>query len=243
MKPLYTQVEFDNAKSRDRLPLVCTYCNHLFHKQKNKIQAAIKNNDNRCNFCSHLCCTRYRHKDGNHPVSGICDQCKKPLTKQHCDFKKSKHHFCSQSCGAKYTNAHKTHGYSVSKLERWIAEQLPLLYPGLEFHFNRRDAIKAELDIFIPSLSLAFELNGIFHYEPIYGPEQLGKIQNNDERRMQACIESSIELCILDVSTMSYFKPTKGQRFLDIIVSIINSKLSRISRLSPLPSQNHVEVP
>jgi hypothetical protein len=50
-------------------------------------------------------------------------------------------------------------------------------------------------------------------------------------------------LCILDVSSVSYFKPAKVQKFLDIIVSVVHSKLSRISQLSLLPSQNHVEVP
>ena len=92
----------------------------------------------------------------------------------------------------------------------------------LEFHFNRKDAINGELDIFIPSLKLAFELNGIFHYEPIYGPEKLGKIQNNDLRKSQACLERGIELCLIDVSSMTYFKPIKGRKFLNIIQNIIN---------------------
>ena len=85
-----------------------------------------------------------------------------------------------------------------------------MLFPSLEFHFNRKDTINSELDIYIPSLKIAFELNGIFHYEPIYGPEKLGQINNNDERKMQACIEHGIELCLIDVSTLTYFKPEKA---------------------------------
>jgi hypothetical protein len=111
-------------------------------------------------------------------------------------------------------------------LERWLAEQLILLHPNLEFHFNRKDAINGELDIYIPALKLAFELNGIFHYEPIYGPEKLSSIQTNDNRKMQACYDFGISLCIIDVSTLSYFKPTKAQKFLYIITDIIHSKLS-----------------
>jgi len=50
-----------------------------------------------------------------------------------------------------------------------------MLYPDLVIHFNKKDAINSELDIYIPSLKLAFELNGIFHYEPIFGKENFLK--------------------------------------------------------------------
>ena len=102
---------------------------------------------------------------------------------------------------------------------------LPTKYPDLEFYFNRKDAINSELDIYIPKLKLAFELNGIFHYEPIYGADKLNQTQNNDRRKFQACLEQGIELCIIDTSSLSYFKPDKVQKYLDIIVNIINSKL------------------
>ena len=109
----------------------------------------------------------------------------------------------------------------------WLEQQLSLLYPSLEFHFNRKDAIKAELDIYIPSLKLAFELNGIFHYEPIFGPEQLTKIQNIDQRKYQACIEHNIELCLVDVSSFSYFKPSGCEKYLTIIRNVIDMNQQR----------------
>jgi hypothetical protein len=107
-----------------------------------------------------------------------------------------------------------------------LEQQLPILYPDMEFHFNRKDTINSELDIYIPTLSLAFELNGIFHYEPIYGPDKLSQIQNNDHRKFQACLEKGIELCITDTSSLSYFKEQSAKKYLDIITNIINMKLS-----------------
>ena len=95
------------------------------------------------------------------------------------------------------------------------------MFPKLEFHFNRKDAINGELDIYIPTLHLAFELNGIFHYEPIYGTKKLDEVLSNDQRKMLACAERKIELCVIDVSSMTYFKPSKAQRFLDIVVSVL----------------------
>jgi len=75
---------------------------------------------------------------------------------------------------------------------------------------------------------LAFELNGIFHYEPIYGQNKLNQIQNNDNRKFQACLENNIELCIIDTSSQTYFKPKTAQKFLDIITNLINNKISRL---------------
>lgn len=109
-------------------------------------------------------------------------------------------------------------------MERWIEERLRTIYPTTEFHFNRKDAIKSELDIFVPSLMVAFELNGIFHYEPIFGGIKLAQIKSNDQCKFAKCHEAGIDLCIIDVSYIKYFKPKHGQKILDIITKIINEK-------------------
>ena len=85
--------------------------------------------------------------------------------------------------------------------------------------------IDAELDIYIPSLNLAFELNGIFHYEPIFGEKKLNSTKNNDKRKFQACLEKNIELCIIDTSTQKYFKENTSKIYLDIILKITDNKL------------------
>ena len=69
-------------------------------------------------------------------------------------------------------------------------------------------------------------LNGIFHYEPIYGQDKLSQIQNNDNRKFQACIENGIELCIIDSSQQKYFKEQSSLKYLNIITNIINKLLN-----------------
>ena len=113
----------------------------------------------------------------------------------------------------------------------WLEQKLTILHPTLEFHFNKTDAINAELDIYIPSLKLAFELNGIFHYEPIFGKEKLKLSQNNDQRKFQACLEKNIELCVIDTSHQKYFKEQSSQKFLDIIKQTILKKMARTVRI------------
>lgn len=153
-----------------------------------------------------------------------CNQCGKKFMKHQNQIEKTKHNFCSKSCAAVYNNANKKYGTRRSKLEKYLEEELTKLYPNLEVHYNRVDTIKAELDIYIPSLSLAFELNGIFHYEPIYGKDKLASIQNNDKRKFQACLEKNIELCVIDSSSLKYFKSKNAKKYLDIIINIIDSK-------------------
>jgi hypothetical protein len=171
-------------------------------------------------FCSIKCYNTYQTVK----VIVACEQCGATFERIQSQVDKSKHHYCSKSCAATYNNIHKTTGNRRSKLEIYLEETLQTIYPELEIHYNRKDAINSELDIYIPSLRLAFELNGIFHYEPIYGMDKLSQIQNNDTRKFQACLEYGIEMCTIDTSGDKYFKVDKAVKYLNIITSIIKQK-------------------
>lgn len=213
--------EILSSKSSQMIPLKCDYCQQNFERMQKYVKSDFKLYPRYSHYCSKAC--GFKSKDASREVN--CKQCNKVFLKKRNQLKKHPNSFCSSSCAATYNNTHKTHGCRRSKLEIYFEQMLPTKYPDLEFHFNRKDAINSELDIYIPKLKLAFELNGIFHYEPIYGADKLNQTQNNDRRKFQACLEQGIELCIIDTSNLSYFKPDKAQKYLDIIVNIINSKL------------------
>jgi len=59
--------------------------------------------------------------------------------------------------------------------------------------------------------------------------EKLNQIQNNDKNKFHLCITHKINLCILDVSSLSYFKEQKAQKYLDIITTILNKELKNKS--------------
>lgn len=221
MTPLYTQEQFNTSKSRALLPLRCEHCNKTFYSVKSQIQATIVNpkKSNKNKYCSKKCLFLSMKNEVTKP----CGFCGISVSRDLGDFKKSKSGllFCNQSCSAKYTNSHKKNGTRVSKLEIWLSKKLKDLYPNFDFKFNKTDAINAELDIYIPELKLAFELNGIFHYEPVFGQDKLVKTKNNDERKFQACVEKNISLCVVDTSKQIRFTEKSSFLYLDIIQKVI----------------------
>ena len=221
MKPLFTETELKQTTLYEKLPCECYNCKKSFLVKKHSIMYAIRGTRNYAKFCSRKC--KSESEKGLLVVN--CKSCQKKFEKKPSEIKKTKNNFCSKSCAAKFNNTHKTYGTRRSKLEAYVEEQLTVLYPNLHIEYNGKEAINSELDIYIPSLKLAFELNGIFHYEPIFGEDKLSSIQNNDQRKFQACIENKISLCIIDTSTLKNFKKNKADKFLGIILEIIKNKI------------------
>lgn len=235
MNPITSQEEISQMKWSDLVTFQCQKCERNFTRPKKQYNEALKGSRGPIRFCSNKCsaCSTLKER-GKSPKKEVeCKNCSKMFCKRCCDIKKTKNNFCSKSCAATYNNTHKTSGNRKSKLEEWLESQLRDIYPNLIILFNRKDIINSELDIYIPSLKLAFELNGIFHYEPIFGEDKLSQIQNNDHRKFQACLEKNIELCIIDSSQQKKFTEVSSQKYLDIITNLVNLKLS---------SQNCVEV-
>jgi hypothetical protein len=208
---------------RKSITLSCPECGKKFSKYEHHYYADLKIDSNKIHYCSKSC----RSLHIGQTFHCECKNCGDTFIKRKFAIENTKNNFCSKSCAATYNNTHKTKGNRRSKLEIWLEERLALLYPNLNILYSDKTTINSELDIYIPSLNLAFELNGIFHYEPIFGESKLEQIQNNDERKFQACLERGIELCIIDTSQQKYVKPSTSQKYLDIITKLVNYKLSK----------------
>lgn len=226
MIPLFNIAEINTFKRASILPMKCERCGETFYAKKKEINKALNGHPTvKIKYCSNHC----KHNTENNTNEVTCNNCGKNFMKRISEIKKTPNNFCCQSCAATYNNTHKTTGTRRSKLEIWLEIKLIESYPNLKIHFNHKDTINSELDIYIPSLKLAFELNGIFHYEPIYGQDKLNQIQNNDNRKFQACIEHGIELCLIDISSQNYFKENTSIKFLEIIINIINNKSKNVN--------------
>lgn len=216
----------DDYSCRAPIPCECERCGKPFTVSKNTVLRILKATPERDSkalhkgrYCSHVCRLARPSIAQEHE----CVQCHTKVirTPSQVDGRV----FCSQSCSATFHNTHKTYGTRRSKLEVWLEQELAKRYPSLDIHYCRKDAINGELDIYVPAVKLAFELNGIFHYEPIYGTDKLNQIKNNDQRKYQACLERGIELCTIDTSSFKYFKVDRAKPYLDIVTKLIDLKL------------------
>lgn len=219
---LFTQKQYDDSSPKDFLKCICLHCYIEFNISKKRIYDAENFGRNGIQFCSNACNNASRRLE----TLVVCKQCNKSFYKKDGQIKKHPNHFCSRSCSATYNNLHKKTGIRRSKLEIYLEETLPVIFPNLKIEFNSKTAIHSELDIYIPNLRLAFELNGIYHYEPIHGKDKLTQIQKNDKNKFQACIQAEISLCIIDTTSQKKFTKRSSQKFLNIIMSIIQQKLS-----------------
>lgn len=206
--------------------LTCCYCGETFLPKNKKLYQSIESKRRVHGYkyyCSEKC--RLAARGAVSSITTTCKNCGKEITKVINKRNKSGNYFCNSSCAATYNNTHKTKGVRRSKLELWIESKLSEIYPKLEILYCDKTTINSELDIYIPSLKLAFELNGIYHYEPIHGIDKLNRIQNNDANKFQLCVQHGISMCIIDTSSQKYFKESSSIKFLNIITEIINKNL------------------
>jgi hypothetical protein len=202
------------------MDIICKQCKNNFKIDERFFKNKKNRNGLGSEFCSVSCYGKFR--SDNYTKVMNCKNCEIEVVKHLSDIRsKSGNSFCSRSCSATYNNKNKKFGTRRSKLELWIEERIKDRY-DFEIIFNGKEAINSELDIYIPSLKLAFELNGIFHYEPIYGSDKLEKTKLNDTNKFQQCQNNNISLCIIDVSNLKNFKPLKAKVYLDIIINIIS---------------------
>lgn len=239
MKPLFTELQYNFAKQKDKLFLTCYYCNGKFQKEKYRITRYLslqRRNlpiKNKIKYCSKKC----RYSDisiiPNHKLSKLvtCLNCSKLFLKEPSDIRVSPNNFCCKHCSGVYNASHKKTGYNRSKLELYIEQQLLKLFPSITFKFNDRTIIGYELDIYLPEINLAFELNGILHYKPIYGIKKLQNSNRIDALKLTNCNNHNIELYVIDTSTHRHFNKLDGNVFLNIISNIINTKLSIVDRI------------
>lgn len=167
----------------------------------------------------------------------VCEECGRIFFATHSQIKEALKNnprrtvqYCSRSCITKHKNRTMIQGKNRSHLEKFISDNLPSRYPELEFLFNRWDIIGGdELDIYIPALKLAIELNGRFHYENVLnnaeGRIRLERAIRTDLRKRKKCRERGITFYEIDTRSMTTYSTKKARYFLNMVSDLIEARL------------------
>lgn len=216
------------------------------------------NNGASQHFCSKKCLVEYRaryagkSKPPNQKTVGVsmvdlkCGQCLKEFSRPAYDVKKPNKlgkHFCSGSCRIKYINrnCNPTKFAARSKPQAALFGIIGRVFPDLTLVNNDRETLECryELDIWMPTIKFAIEINGPTHYMPIYGEKSLEAIKQRDAIKYAEAHAKGISLLIIDVSRLQKHKIQSfmEEQFESIVKPIILSKLDgRHSGDEPEPS-------
>lgn len=144
-----------------------------------------------------------------------CLNCSKKVVKKQSVIKKSKHNrfFCSKSCRMIWYNKNiKISSLkNKSKAETILYDLIKNDFSSLDIKQNDRKFLDSglEIDILIPEIKLAIELNGPVHYFPIFGVDKLKNVENKDLMKQQEAISKGFNLIIVDISHLKGEKPTR----------------------------------
>ena len=185
----------------------------------NQYLITFSNNNN-------FCCLACSHKFKDKRVEVICQVCQKIFLKERCEISRRSRHCCSKECSIILGKKYKDWSSSRSKLEIAIEAHLTKV-STLKIDYNKTE-IGYELDIYIPILSLAFELNGPLHYRPIFGMKKLLRVQQIDAEKVIECKERNIKLIVIDVSKDKRSKKVENQRIQEV-VKIIADRIQELN--------------
>tara|TARA_R110000823_G_scaffold20525_2_gene62741 strand:+ start:164 stop:937 length:774 start_codon:yes stop_codon:yes gene_type:complete len=115
-----------------------------------------------------------------------------------------------------------------SKLEKYILEQL--IEEGYRVDFHKRHMLlneRLEIDMFVPELSVAIEIDGPSHFLPVWGQEALEKTQKSDRQKSGLVLSSGMILIRI--------KHTKGlsEKYKRETLISLKSELDKLKKKFP----------
>ena len=178
--------------------LKCKCCSKEFKPNKMKEQL----------YCSRKCWNESIKKPKRY-----CKNCGDELTSRWAKD------FCGRSCSASYNNKKRDYGYRRSKLEEHI-EEVVKEKSNRTVLFNDKSVIGSELDIYVPELKLAIEIQGVFHYRPIFGEDKFNQIKQNDSEKRRKCRELGITLIEIDTREQEQFSIESSKQYVDTVLEL-----------------------
>jgi hypothetical protein len=109
-----------------------------------------------------------------------------------------------------------------SKLEKFILENL--IKHGFKTEFHKEHILsntKLQIDIFVPSINTAIEIDGPSHFEAVWGSETLAKNKKYDDKKNGLIIGKGLRL--IRIKQTRDFSKTRAKIIFDKLIDMINS--------------------
>lgn len=180
-------IECRSEYNNKQAPTECSNCGQLLLKPP----SLLKDD----NFCLKECHDEFQDQK----IEVACKYCGKAVYKSPIYVRRSKSHFCSSECSAKFCH----NGNVAEVLFENLVKKL-----GVDYSRNDRETLwsrvgqytlpnqryKCELDFYFPAIEFAVEINGRSHSSPIYGSKTLLAPKKRDSRKRRMCKQAGIKL-------------------------------------------------
>lgn len=113
-----------------------------------------------------------------------------------------------------------------SKLEKFILNAL--IKDGYKTEFHREQSLsntKLQIDIFLPELNIAIEVDGPSHHEPIWGEDSLNRNIKSDQKKTGLILGKG--LVLIRIKQTKDYSPTRAKSLYDELRSIIKDIINQ----------------
>lgn len=113
-----------------------------------------------------------------------------------------------------------------SKLEKFLLEKL--LHDGHKAEFHKEQTLlntKLQIDIFLPLLDVAIEVDGPSHHEPVWGEDVLKRNQAYDKKKTGLILGKG--LVLIRVKQTKDFSPSRGELLYDQISVLLKTIMNK----------------
>lgn len=109
-----------------------------------------------------------------------------------------------------------------SKLEIYLFNKL--IEDGYKVDFHKEQSLlntKLQIDLFLPKLNVAIEVDGLSHFEPVWGQDALKRNQGYDNRKTGLILGKG--LVLIRVVQKRDFSKSRAQKIYEELVSVLET--------------------
>ena len=124
-----------------------------------------------------------------------------------------------------------------SKMERFLLEELSKEKIVVQFHkehFLKNQ--KLEIDLFVPELRVAIEIDGPSHFKPVWGEENLARNKKSDQQKTGLILSQGLILIRIKQNQRT------SQRYFRKTLSILLESLNKIRKNFPKEGERYIEL-